>query len=91
MAHVGARSSRAGGAPYRGRVSDIIWSPTPDYVERANVTRFMRAHGVGTYDELVRRSVEDVSWFWDAVVHDIGIEFFEPYEQVLDTSRGVEC
>ena len=77
-------------APYRDRVSDIIWSPTPEYLERANVTRFMRAHGIGTYDELVRRSVEDVSWFWDAVVRDLAIEFFEPYEEVLDTSRGVE-
>jgi acetyl-CoA synthetase len=71
-------------------VSDIIWSPTPEYLERANVTRFMRAHGIATYDELVRRSVEDVSWFWDAVVRDLGIEFLEPYEEVLDTSRGVE-
>jgi acetyl-CoA synthetase len=75
---------------YRGRVSDMIWSPTPGYIERANVTRFMRAYGIGAYEELVRRSVEDVSWFWDAVVQDLGIEFFEPYEQVLDTSRGVE-
>jgi acetyl-CoA synthetase len=83
------RSSNTSRA-YRGRVSDIIWSPTSDYVERANVTRFMRAHGIGTYDELIRRSVEDVSWFWDAVVRDLGIEFLEPYEQVLDTSRGVE-
>ena len=67
-----------------------MWSPTPEYLERANVTRFMRAHGIGTYDELVRRSVEDVSWFWDAVVRDLDIEFSEPYEQVLDVSRGVE-
>jgi acetyl-CoA synthetase len=88
-AHAVPRSSYTSRA-YRGRVSDIIWSPTSDYVERANVTRFMRAHGIGTYDELIRRSVEDVSWFWDAVVRDLGIEFLEPYEQVLDTSRGVE-
>jgi acetyl-CoA synthetase len=71
-------------------VSDIVWSPSAEYVERANVTRFMRAHGIGTYDELVRRSVEDVSWFWDAVVRDLGIEFLEPYREVLDVSRGVE-
>jgi acetyl-CoA synthetase len=75
---------------YRDRVSDIVWSPTPEYVERANVTRFMRTHGIATYEDLVSRSVQDVSWFWDAVVHDLGIEFLEPYEQVLDTSRGAE-
>jgi acetyl-CoA synthetase len=71
-------------------VQDVVWSPTPAYVERANVTRFMGAHGIGTYDELVRRSVEDVAWFWDAVVRDLDIGFAEPYDEVLDTSAGVE-
>jgi acetyl-CoA synthetase len=71
-------------------VTDIVWSPSEEYVERANVTRFMRAHGIETYDELVRRSTEDISWFWDAVVKDLDITFLEPYEQVLDVSRGVE-
>ena len=67
-----------------------MWSPSPEYVERANVTRFMRAHGIETYEELVARSVGDIAWFWDAVVRDLGISFLTPYEQVLDTSRGVE-
>ena len=58
-------------------------------MERANVTRLMRAHGIGTYEELVRRSQDDVEWFWDAVVNDLGIEFFTPYERVLDTSKGI--
>ena len=71
-------------------MTDIVWSPTEEYLERANVTRFMRAHGIETYDELVERSVEDVSWFWDAIVRDLDIEFLEPYTDVLDTSRGVE-
>ena len=71
-------------------VTDIIWSPTPEYVERANVTRLMRTHGIETYDALVRRSIADAEWFWDAVVSDLDIEFFEPYRQVRDISRGVE-
>jgi acetyl-CoA synthetase len=71
-------------------VDDVIWSPTSDVVERANITRFMRANGIGSYDELVRRSVDDVEWFWAAVVRDLGIEFLEPYEQVVDQSRGIE-
>jgi acetyl-CoA synthetase len=57
-------------------------------VERANVTRLMRAHGIGSYEELVKRSQDDVGWFWDAVVKDLGIEFFAPYRQVLDLSAG---
>jgi acetyl-CoA synthetase len=71
-------------------VDSVLWTPTPEYVERANVTRFMRTHGIGGYDELVRRSVTDVEWFWDAVVGDLELEFLEPYERVLNTSRGIE-
>ena len=68
-------------------MQDVVWSPTPAYVERANVTRFMRAHGIGTYDELVRRSVEDIAWFWDAVVRDLDIEFVDPYDEVARHER----
>jgi acetyl-CoA synthetase len=48
----------------------------------------MRAHGVESIDALRHRSVEDMEWFWDAVVKDLGIEFTTPYERVLDASRG---
>jgi len=27
-------------------MTDIAWTPSPEYVERANVTRLMRAHGI---------------------------------------------
>ncbi len=68
---------------------EIAWRPTPEYVERANVTRFMRAHGIESIDEFRRRSIEEPEWFWDAVVEDLGIEFTTPYERVLDSSAGV--
>jgi acetyl-CoA synthetase len=70
-------------------VDSVVWSPTAAYVERANVTRFMRRHGIETYEELVGRSVGDIAWFWDAVVDDLGLPWFTPYERVLDTSDGV--
>jgi acetyl-CoA synthetase len=73
---------------HEDRAVTIVWRPTDEYVERANVTRFMRAHRIGSYDELVRRSVEDVAWFWDAVVEDLDIRFLEPYSTVLDTKGG---
>src|SRR3989454_5094652 len=69
-------------------MAEIAWRPTPGYVDNANVTRLMRAHGIDSIDELRRRSVEDMEWFWDAVVKDLGIEFTTPYERVLDDSGG---
>ena len=71
-------------------MSDFIWSPPPETVAAANVTRFMKAHGIATREDLHRRSVADVSWFWDAALKDLGIEWYAPYRQVLDRSKGIE-
>jgi acetyl-CoA synthetase len=69
-------------------MSDLAWQPTPEYVERANVTRLIETAGTETINELRRRSVQDVGWYWDAVVRDLQIEFATPYEQVVDLSDG---
>jgi acetyl-CoA synthetase len=71
-------------------MSDFVWRPTDEVIERANVTRLARRHGIDGYAELNRRSREDIEWFWDAVVTDLGIDFREPYQAVLDTSRGIQ-
>ncbi|HZA41414.1 MAG TPA: AMP-binding protein, partial [Actinomycetota bacterium] len=69
-------------------MSDFFWTPNVDYIENANATRLMRAHGFGDYRELVERSQEDPEWFWNAVVKDLGLEFTTPYTQVLNDSGG---
>jgi len=71
-------------------MSDFVWEPTPEYIERANVTRLMRRHGIEDYHELVQRSQDDIEWFWDAAIEDVGIDFFEPYTSILDASEGPE-
>ena len=68
----------------------FVWRPDQGTVEHANVTRLMRAHGVDTLAELTARSVAEPSWFWDAVVRDLDLEFSTPYERVMDVSRGPE-
>lgn len=70
-------------------MSSFVWHPPSALVERANVTRLMRQHGLTDVTTLVERSVADPEWFWDAVVRDLGIEFTRPYETVMDTSHGI--
>ncbi|MFN2613864.1 MAG: acetate--CoA ligase [Actinomycetota bacterium] len=67
----------------------FAWTPAREYVDRANVSRLMQRHGIATYDELVRRSQEDIEWFWSAVVEDLGLEFFTPYRSVVETPNGI--
>ena len=46
--------------------------------------------GVSGYPELVQFGIEHLDDFWAAAVEDIGIEWFEPYTAVRDSSRGME-
>ena len=71
-------------------MSEFVWSPSPEQVEQANLTRLMRRLGCPDYHALHRVSVEEPERFWPAVVDDLGIEFSTPWERVLDDSRGLE-
>jgi len=50
----------------------------------------MRRLGCASFHELQRLSVEQPERFWPEVVEDLGLEFAQPWEQVVDTSRGPE-
>src|SRR6266498_2661661 len=70
--------------------SKFVWQPDEETLGRANVVRLMRRHGFDDYWELVRRSHEDPEWFWPAAIEDMGLEFSEPWDEVVDLSRGPE-
>jgi acetyl-CoA synthetase len=69
---------------------DVVWRPDEATLARANVVRLMRRYGFADYRELLARSIEEPDWFWPAAIEDLGIEFFEPWGQVVDSSRGPE-
>lgn len=70
--------------------SRYTWTPTPQYVDHANVSRLMARAGAADVDALRRWSVEDVARYWDTVVDDLGLPFSRRYDRVLDVSRGIE-
>lgn len=65
-----------------------IWHPTPEMVQNSRIQRFMAQHGVAGLGDLQARAAADPAWFWAAVARDLEIDWYEPYTQVLDTSRG---
>src|SRR5439155_13632 len=71
-------------------VAKFVWQPDEATLDRANVVRLMRRHGIADYWELVRRSQDDPEWFWPAAIEDMGLEFSQPWKQVVDLSRGPE-
>src|SRR5438067_9839986 len=68
---------------------DIVWRPGAEIIAQSRLKRFMDRHGIGSLEELQRRSTEEIEWFWSAVLEELGIEFYVPYERIVDTSRGI--
>lgn len=66
----------------------VIWRPSQQTIDNANVTRFIKKHQLATVDDLLKKSVEDVEWFWKNSVEEVGIQWFQPYEKLLSLEHG---
>ncbi len=68
----------------------MIWEPSREFIERTNVWRFMQRLGFDDREEFLRFSRDDPERFWHELLREMDVEWFEPYERVLDASRGPE-
>jgi acetyl-CoA synthetase len=68
----------------------FVWKPSDDYIKRSRLKRFMEKHGIKDFNELIRRSTDDIEWFWNAVMEDLKIEFYKPYDKIVDLSGGIQ-
>ena len=66
----------------------IVWTPDAASASATHLGRFLAAHRLGTFAELLDRSAADPAWFTDAVLRYLDIRFAAPYSQVLDLARG---
>jgi acetyl-CoA synthetase len=67
----------------------VVFRPSEELVLRSRIRRFMDSYGLKSYDDLIRRSVDDIEWYWDAVDKDLGLRWFRRYDRVLDSSAGI--
>jgi acetyl-CoA synthetase len=68
----------------------MIWEPSREFIEQTNVWRFLRRLGFADRESFLRFSREEPERFWDEMMREMGVEWFAPYERVLDTSQGPE-
>lgn len=68
---------------------NVVWRPSEEIVAQSRLKNFMDNYGIANLEELQRRSTEDIEWFWATVLRELGIEFYQPYERILDMSRGI--
>jgi acetyl-CoA synthetase len=71
-------------------VSVYAWTPSPEQLEGANLTRLLRRLGCADYPALHRLSLEEPDRFWRAVAADLELALVRPWDAVVDESRGIE-
>jgi acetyl-CoA synthetase len=69
---------------------EIVWRPSPEIMAQSRLKQFMDQYELTSFDELLKYSTSDLEWFWDAVLKFLDIQFYKPYSQVVDLSRGIE-
>jgi len=70
-------------------LSDFKFIPTEKQIEESNIYKFMKKHNVSSLEELSQKAKDDLEWFWKSVDSDIGIVWDNPYEKILDVSKGI--
>ncbi len=60
--------------------------PSSELVEQSNVKRWMNTHDIKDYDELLEKA-KDIEWFWSEAEKEAEIEWFKPYDKVLEWNR----
>ena len=68
----------------------MIWTPSREFIEQTNVFRLMRRLGFDSRESFLRFSREQPERFWDEMMREMSVEWFTPYQAVLDESGGPE-
>jgi len=70
------------------RTARWAWQPTAELAEGCNLARFVREGGFGSYEELLRVSVEDPERFYGALVRFLDWRFLRAPQRLFDDSQG---
>jgi acetyl-CoA synthetase len=69
------------------QVDQPAWLPSPQVIERANVTAVCREFGLKDYSALHRWSVENREAYWDHTIARLGIRMRERFTSLMDDSH----
>jgi acetyl-CoA synthetase len=64
------------------------WLPTPDVVDRANITAAIRQLGLNNYAALYQWSIEHREEYWKHAIERLGIRFRHSYTRIVDAAQS---
>ncbi len=70
-------------------MNKFVWEPSEEVINRSNIKAFMDRHGIDDYAQLIEKTTDDIEWFWETMAQELDIQWFTPYEKILDTSDGI--
>ena len=65
------------------------WVPSESQIKSTRLFQWMQKLGYENYDAFHKESIEDIEWFWDEALKELGIEWDQSYEKTVDLSRGI--
>ncbi|MFD1018333.1 AMP-binding protein [Thalassobacillus hwangdonensis] len=66
------------------------WTPSEELKHSTRLYQWMKKYGFDNYDDFHKKSIDDISWFWDEAVKELGWEWYQNYEETLDLSKGIQ-
>ncbi|MDP2033065.1 MAG: AMP-binding protein, partial [Polaromonas sp.] len=66
------------------------WVPTQELIVQSNLTAFLHKVSESSFESLGARADADPAWLMQEVFEFCDMRFYQPYTQMLDTSRGIE-
>jgi acetyl-CoA synthetase len=66
----------------------VVWEPNEEYTRGSHLEKLIQALGLANYEALNKFSVEQPDVFWKTTLDLLGIEWFEPYHNFVDLSKG---
>ena len=67
-----------------------MFQPDSDIQRSSTLTAFLKDCGIDSYEDLVRRAIEEPDWFWGRIIDHAGIRFGKPHRVLRDISDGPE-
>ena len=68
----------------------FVWHPSEEFKRATNWSAFIRSETLSDYAMLERKAAQAPECVWDALIRFLDVRFSQPYERVLDLSKGVQ-
>ena len=69
-------------------MNNFIWEPSGDYLN-CKVKKFMELHKLASIEDLIQKSIDDSSWFWENAMEFMGFQWQKKYSQLTDPKDNI--